>query len=178
MNNDKEQEYEYDEEFDEKSKTRVKKEMHELRVLGEKLVELKPAQLATIPVDGALLKAIQEAPNVTQRSARKRHFQFIGKLMRAADHEAINSAYEKIFEDQHKTVRQHHLIENWRDQLMAGENQALENFIESFPNCDRQHLRQLIRGAQKEAEDNAKRTELKPPVIARKLFKYIRDCLQ
>ena len=36
MNNDKEQEYEYDEEFDEKSKTRVKKEMHELHVLGEK----------------------------------------------------------------------------------------------------------------------------------------------
>ncbi|MCW8884628.1 MAG: DUF615 domain-containing protein, partial [Motiliproteus sp.] len=42
-------------------------------------------------------------------------------------------------------------------------------FLEAYPSGDRQHLRQLVRNAVKEAQQN------KPPAASRKLFKYIRE---
>lgn len=152
-----------------KSKTQLKKDMLALQTLGEKITELNAAQQAQIPMDDTLRKAVEEAPKISQNSARKRHFQFIGKLMRSADGEAIAEAYALVTEDQHKSVRLHHQMEQWRDRLLSEET-ALSEFIAQFPDCDRQQLRQLIRASQKESQAN------KPPTSARKLFKLIRDC--
>ena len=41
-------------------------------------------------------------------------------------------------------------IERWRDNLIAGDASVAESFIDTFPNCDRQQLRQLIKGAKSE----------------------------
>ncbi len=158
-------------EEDPKSKTRLKKESLALQELGEKLTELTAAQLATIPLDEVLRKAIVDAPKITQRSGRKRHLQFIGKLMRNADGEAIQHAYDAIQEKQHTSVRRHHQMEQWRERLLSDEK-ALAEFIGQFPQCDRQQLRQLIRSAQKEQSQN------KAPASARKLFKFIRQCFE
>ncbi|SMF54214.1 ribosome-associated protein [Alteromonadaceae bacterium Bs31] len=160
--------------FDEepvKSRTQVKKEMLALQQLGEKLTELNAAHLATIPLDEALKKAVLDAPKITQRSARKRHFQFIGKLMRAADSEAIQKAYDATQEKQHTSVKQHHQMEQWRDRLLHNQD-ALAKFIDLFPSCDRQQLRQLIRSSQQET------SQQKPPASARKLFRFIRECFE
>ncbi|WP_075187253.1 ribosome biogenesis factor YjgA [Teredinibacter haidensis] len=154
-----------------KSKTRVKQEMQALQELGVKITELKASQQAQIPMDDKLRKAIEEAPRITHHSGRKRHMQFIGKLMRAADGEAIEQAYQKLMEKQHQSVQLHHQMERWRDRLLVDEK-ALPEFIEQFPLCDRQQLRQLIRASQKE------RSQQKPPVSTRKLFKFIRDCFE
>lgn len=160
----------YDDDELPKSKTQVKKDMRALQALGKKISELTATQQAQIPMDDALRKAVEDAPNITQNSARKRHFQFIGKLMRGADGDAITEAYTLVTENQHKTVRLHHQMEQWRDRLLI-EDAALSEFIAQFPDCDRQQLRQLIRASQKEAQAN------KPPTSTRKLFKLIRDCL-
>lgn len=155
-----------------KSKTQVKKEMIALQDLGVKLIDLPASQLDQLPLSDKLRKAIDEAPKITQRSARKRHFQFIGKLMRDADGTAIEEAYEKIQEKQHLAARQHHQIESWRDELLSGDQGTVERFVDQFPGCQVQQLRQLVRSAQKEAADN------KPPASARKLFKFVRECFQ
>ncbi|TVZ40756.1 ribosome-associated protein [Alteromonadaceae bacterium 2753L.S.0a.02] len=155
-----------------KSKTQVKKEMLALQDLGVQLTELNAAQLDKMPLSDSLRKAIDESHKITQRSARKRHFQFIGKLMRDADGDAIQAAYDAIQEQQTFAVRQQHQIEHWRDQLLTGETQAVQAFVEQFPGCDIQQLRQLIRAAQKEA------SQQKPPSSARKLFKFIRACFE
>jgi len=154
-----------------KSKTRLKKEMLALQALGEKLIALSPVQQAKIPLDSTLREAIEEAPRITHHSGRKRHLQFIGKLMRGADGEAIAEAYDNIMAGQHQSVRQQHQMEAWRDRLLS-DSQALPEFIEQFTNCDRQQLRQLIRASQKE------RSQSKPPANARKLFKFIRTCYE
>jgi len=154
-----------------KSRTQIKKDMLALKELGEKLTQLTPAQQARIPMDDVLQKAVEESQKITQRSARKRHFQFIGKLMRAADSEAIEAAYQQIMAGQHKSVRQHHQMEIWRDRLIT-DNNALAEFIDQFPTCDRQQLRQLIRSSQQEQQQN------KPPTSLRKLFRFIRECFE
>lgn len=154
-----------------KSKTQVKKEMLALQDLGEKLTELNAAQQAQIPMDDALRKAVEDAPKITQKSARKRHFQFIGKLMRNADGEAIAEAYQRLTEHQHQSIQQHHQMEQWRDKLIDNPD-ALAAFIDQFPDCDRQQLRQLIRSSQAEASAG------KPPAAKRKLFRFIRECYE
>lgn len=160
-----------EDEFDGPSKTQIKKEMHELQQLGIKLTELTLEQIGRLPLTEELYKAIAEAPKITQRSAKKRHMQFIGKLIRKADSDAIREAYSEIQEAQHQAARQHHLIEKWRDRLAEGDNQVLQDFIQEYPHADIQPLRQLIRQAQKET------SQQKAPAAKRKLFKLIRETL-
>ena len=53
--------------------------------------------------------------------------------------------------------------------LIAEGEDALGSIAETYPDIDRQHVRQLIRNAQKDISQN------KPPANARKLFKYLRE---
>ena len=68
--------------FEEKSKTQVKRELHALQDLGERLATLKPDVLDRLPLTDALRKALADSPKHTAHIARKRHLQYIGKLMR------------------------------------------------------------------------------------------------
>lgn len=158
---------EYDEEV--KSKTQVKKEMLSLQELGASISRLTREQQAKIPLAEKLRDLIEQAPTIKGNSAKKRHMQYIGKLIRGEDFEAISQAYDAVVQQSHQAVQQHHTIEKWRDELIKGDNNSLERYIDSFPHTDRQQLRQLIRAAQKELQ------QAKPPAHARKLFRFIRD---
>lgn len=162
--------YDSDEEYV-KSKTRVKKEMHALQALGEELTKLSRAQLDTFPLGEALKDAILESPKITSNSASKRHRQFIGKLMRDAEHEQIIARLDEIKEAQHRVAQQHHTVERWRDELVKGDDSKMQQFINDYPQCDRQQFRQLLRNARAEQGNN------KPPAHTRKLFKFLRDTI-
>ena len=152
-----------------KSKTQIKNEMLELQEIGVQLTKLRPAHLDQIPLSATLRDAIEQTRQITQRSALKRHLQYIGRLMRESDHASIIAAYHNIQQEQSRSARQTHIIEKWRNDLIQGGIEELHLFIEQFPQCDRQQLRNLIKSAQKEAEEN------KPPVKSQKLFHFIRE---
>lgn len=173
--NDDENQDEFEDDIEYVSKTQMKKEMLALQDLGEAIAELNNEQQAKIPLDESLRKAIEETRKITHKNARKRHMQFIGKLMRKADSDAIRQAYDNIQNDALKLTRQHHQIEAWRDAFL-GENaaDAIAQFIDKYPQCDRQQLNQSVRAAQKEAASN-KDAQGKAPVNTRKLFKFIRE---
>lgn len=160
-----------DNEWDGPSKSQVKREMHDIQDLGIKLTELTAEQLSKIPLSDELLAAIVLANKITHNSGKKRQLKFVGKLMRKSNSEEIEEAYSKLMLSQHQLTRQHHLIEEWRDQLLSGDNQHLQTFIDEYPLTDIQLLRQLIRSAQKESSNN------KPPASTRKLFRLIRDVI-
>lgn len=151
-----------------KSKTRVKREMEALQALGAKLIDLKRELLDKLPLGPALHNAILEAHRIKQREARRRHLQYIGRLMRDVDADAIQEAVDRQEAGTRAYIQHFHKLEQWRDRLLESDDQ-LEPFVEAYPDADRQHLRQLLRNARKEAEQN------KPPASARKLFKYIRE---
>ncbi len=154
------------------SKTRQKKQMQALQELGVRLTELNQSQLAGLPLTPELEKAVQDSRHITKREALRRHRQYIGKLMRNADHDAIAVAVAHIAEKQNRMARLFHVMEKWRDDLIEGDQQQLESFIGHFPQVDRQQLRQLVQNARQE------RLKQKPPASARKLFVLIREQLE
>ncbi|TGC23442.1 DUF615 family protein [Pseudomonas citronellolis] len=155
--------------FEEKSKSQVKRELHALQDLGERLTALKPDMLDRLPLTEPLRRAIDEAPKHKANAARKRHRQFIGKLMRDQDLDAIVTLLDQLDSSTRQYNERFHALERWRDRLVTGGDEALSAFFAEYPDSDRQHLLQLIRHAQHEAAHD------KPPAAARKIFKYIRE---
>ncbi len=153
----------------EKSKSQIKREMHALQELGQRLTTLKPDLLNKLPLTDALRKALAEAPKHTANAAKKRHLQFIGKLMRDQDIDAISQLLDQLDASSRQYNERFHNLERWRDRLLGGDDATLEAFVGDYPEADRQHLRQLIRQAQHEAAQD------KPPAASRKIFKYIRE---
>ncbi|WP_137818171.1 MULTISPECIES: ribosome biogenesis factor YjgA [unclassified Pseudomonas] len=161
---------EYSDDFsEEKSKTQVKRELHALVDLGERLTTLKPDLIARLPLTDALRRALAEAPKHTANIARKRHIQFIGKLMRDQNIDEILVLLDQLDASTRQYNERFHGLERWRDRLINGGDDVLEAFVGDYPQADRQHLRQLIRQAQHETAHN------KPPAATRKIFKYIRE---
>jgi ribosome-associated protein len=74
---------------DEPSRSARKRASHELKRLGAELIELKPERLAALPLPERLLEAIAEARRLTSFGARRRQAQFVGRLMRQLDEEAL-----------------------------------------------------------------------------------------
>ena len=163
----------YEDPFEEApvSKSQRKREAHALQALGKSLVKLNKSALAQIPLSDDLRNAIAEARRLQQHGALKRQLQYIGKLMRQYDVEPIRAAYAKVINSYRDDVEQHHKLEQWRDRLLSGGDQALEKLLAEHPEVDRQHIRQLIRTAHKETAKD------KPPKAARELFRYLREVL-
>lgn len=160
-----------DDEQPPKSKSAIKREMTALQKIGEQLVDLSASQLAKTPMPEELQDAVELAQRLKHREGRRRQLQYIGKLMRNIDTDEI---VEKLafFNQEGELYRQHfHQLERWRDRLLAEGDAVLNELVQQHPILDRQHLRQLIRLAQKEAQQS------KAPATARKLFKYLRESL-
>ena len=156
-----------------KSRTAIKKEVEALQVFGTQIVELSDKYLSRIPLEGRLAEAVQEARGMRHREGRRRQLQFIGKLMRDAENiEEIKEAYERVMSIGQENTKAQKQAELWRDRLLKGNNDSLQAFVDEFPNSEIQHLRQLIRNAQKEL------SQQKPPASARKLFRYIRELIE
>ncbi len=151
-----------------KSKSQIKREMHELLALGKQLVELPTKQLVDIPLSEKIRDTIVAAKTL-KHGAIRRQLQYIGRLMQKEDEESIRTMLHKLQQPHKDEVRAFHQLEQWRDQLLLGEQDLLNELAIKFENFDRQHVRQLIRNAKKEQELN------KPPKSARILFKYLTE---
>ncbi len=169
MNNDKFDTIE-DEDDDWISRSSLKRDAEALQVLGSKLISLKPQQLDHIGMDEALRDAVDEAKRLKPRSgAFKRQCQYIGKLMRFEDAEAIELSINGCDLQHEEYNKVFHRLERWRDRLLASDEGMLDVILEQYPHTDIQHLRQLIRNTQKEIAAS------KPPLTSKRLFKYLRE---
>lgn len=74
------------------SRSARKRQALALQELGVRLTWLKPAQLQQLPLPEQLLVAVLEARQLKSRAALARQRQYIGKLMRSLDAEAIERA--------------------------------------------------------------------------------------
>jgi ribosome-associated protein len=94
--------------------------------------------------------------------------QFIGRLMRDLDTSPINEALATLRGESADARYRQHAAEEWRDRLLA-EPDALTAFIEAYPDCDRQAVRQALTRARKPAGEVETRT------AHRALFRVLRD---
>jgi len=142
------------------SKTQLKKESHEIQNLGKRLTALSADRLSQIPLDEPVLEAIALAHKIqNKRSALKRHYQFLGKLLRARDTEAIFKALQQLEQSSHSQIQRHHRAEHWRDEITAKGIDAIEAYLVEQDNADRQKLRQLWRNYSSSKTD-ARKTQL------------------
>lgn len=152
------------------SKTALKREMTGRQELGEALCQLSPGELKQIPIDSDdLLEAIEESHRIRHHSALRRHRQYIGKLMRKIDPAPIQQALDALHQQRREAAQSFKDLEVMRDQLVNGDDKILAAVIDRFPQADRQHLRQLVRDARREAKSG------KPPAASRRLFRYLRE---
>jgi ribosome-associated protein len=160
-----------DEQEERPSKSQLKREMHALQALGETLIAMNPAERARFPLSDDMLRAIDETARIRSHEGRRRHMQYVGKLIRKEDLTAIQGVFDAI--EQEKEQRDHafHRLEKWRDRMVDEGDDAVDLFMDDYPNADRQALRQLVRNARKEREQG------KPPTSSRKLFKHLRETL-
>ena len=162
-------EYDDSEEFG-PSKSARKREMTARQKLGEELVEISERELAKIPIeDEHLLDTIREARAIRSHSARRRHLQYLGKLMRGIDPEPIATALEALHQRRRGDAQAFQELENWRDTLLQEGDSAIQGLLQRFPDADRQMIRQLLRQHKRETATG------KPPAASRKLFRYLRE---
>ncbi|WP_422135076.1 ribosome biogenesis factor YjgA [Endozoicomonas sp. ALD040] len=151
------------------SKSELKRDMDELKAMGARLMDMKPAMLDKLPLNERLREALDESKRIKSNNARKRHLGFIGKLMRDQELEPIQKYLDSLDSTSEEYSRRFHQLERWRDRLINEGHEVLTEYLDKYPEADHQHIRQLVRNAQKEAVQD------KPPAAFRKLFKYLRE---
>jgi ribosome-associated protein len=150
------------------SKTRRKREMHELQALGVALVALPEGMLQAMALDSRLLEAVLEAKRITAHEGKRRQIQYIGRLMRDVDPAPIRARIAELEGSSAQASARHRRLEGWRERLIA-DDEALTAFATEHPGADLQSLRALIRNARKEASLG------KPPHAFRELFRVLKD---
>lgn len=152
------------------SKSEIKRDAEHLKKLGASLMELNPTNLAKIPLDDNLREAIELAQRL-KLEARRRQIQYVGKLLRNIDPQPIQEALDKVENRHNQQLALLQKLEITRDQLIENGDNVLNQLLEEYPALDRQHLRNLIRSAQKEKQAN------KPPKNYREIFQYLKSVI-
>ena len=159
------------------SKSQRKREADYLQEQGMRLMDLKPRDLARLPLNDALIRAIEESRRITKNEARRRHAQYMGRLMRETDGERIIEAMDTLQDP----LRQQRLLD-WSDRAaaLANANESgplLEEMLHWYPDADRQHLRNLVRNllAARPAEDADKEARKPFQRARRRVLDYLNE---
>ena len=153
------------------SKTRRKHEMHALQELGVELVAIDPARLASLALPEPLVDAIASARAIASHEARRRQMQYVGRLMRDVDPASIRAALAAWGEPSREERERFATLERWRDRLLD-EPDAVQAFVEHYPDAERRTLDALVEGARAERARGA------PPAKARLLFRALRRIVE
>jgi ribosome-associated protein len=137
------------------SRSARKRASEELQTLGEQIAELPHETIANLPLPDPLKDALASAERVGSFGGRRRHLQYIGKLMRRLDPDALDAARAAVSAVRAPSARQRallHRAERERDELLESDA-ALERWLAENRESDVRRLRALIRQARKDASE-------------------------
>ena len=137
--------------------------------MGRTLISLPVKDLDKLVLPERLYESVVKAQSMSH-GALKRETGFIGRLIADEDHETIAANVAKLKQANQGEVKQFHELEQWRDNLLSGNNDVMTMLHQQLESFDGQYVRQLVRNAAKEAKLN------KSPKSARLLFKYLQTC--
>ena len=150
------------------SKTELKKDSKKIQQFGRKISELTINNIEAFKFPINIYEATIDLKNLKSNSAKKRQVQYLGKLLREIDLTDAFITMKQLKVSSQKEIQRNHIIENWRDKLLSN-NESITEFVDEYPQIDRQSLRQAISNTQKEKKDN------KPPKYSKQLFKLLKD---
>ncbi|HEY3584931.1 MAG TPA: ribosome biogenesis factor YjgA [Casimicrobiaceae bacterium] len=137
------------------SKTRRKRDMHELQALGEALVALDGPRLASLDLPEELADAIRFAHTLRKHEAKRRHMQYIGHLMRDVDAEPIRAALSRMQEGPAPERARFAALELWSERILD-EPGGLQAFLDAHPGASRERLVPLVDAAREERARHAR----------------------
>jgi len=159
---------EFDEDF--KSKTEIKREMHEMQDFALKLVKLSNTQRKKIPFTEELEECLRLADKIKNKhEALRRHVRFMSKVLLETDLTDIYQALDVMANKHQQESSKFTKLEQMRDDLIAQGNEKVEAMLVDYPTLERQKLRQLVRQATKEVKAE------KTGKSFRDLFAYIKE---
>jgi ribosome-associated protein len=135
------------------SRSARKRASEELQLLGEQVAALSHSAIAKLPLPEPLKEALADAKRIESFGGRRRHAQYIGKLMRRVDPDALDAARAAVSAVRAPSAHQTallHRAERERDALLESDA-ALERWLADDRDADAQRLRALIRQARKDA---------------------------
>ena len=138
---------------DEPSRSDLKRESTELQKLGESLLTLRADLMQRLHLPEKLLEALADAKRITNFEGKRRQMQYVGKLMRGLDEDALQAIRDALDEQRQGSAGEAlalHRAEQWRDKLVESD-EALQEWLAAYPETDTQQLRALIRQARKDA---------------------------
>jgi ribosome-associated protein len=150
------------------SKSQRKHDAQAVLDLSKTIVELGDKLFAGLSLPDEIREAAVLAKNIGAYGGRKRQINYLAKLMRKSDLDAIRTQLQAIEHRAQASNRYHQQLEQWRDRLIDEGDGALADLVEHWPNTDRQLVRQLIRNAQRDRDRQA------APKPARALFRYLK----
>ena len=153
------------------SKTQLKKIAKDIEDFGYKLTLLTDEQIQGLNLTDDIKEAIYEYKKIKSNNAKKRHRQYLGKLLRDIDLTLVNEDYQRIQNHSLIAKQAFHEIENWRDQLIHDESK-LKEFIDIYPKTDIQKCRTLLKNAIKETQKGQTKK------AQRLFFKYLREVIE
>lgn len=153
------------------SRSQQRRDALDVLAMAKELALLSEGELSRVPLSESLRAQLEFTRKVTSHVAHKRELQFLAKQLRKAEDElpAIRTALNASKLDKRRAAAALHRIEQWRDRLLGGDDEAVNAALQEFPGLDRQVLRQLIRTAKTEAERH------KPPAASRKIFQLLKE---
>ncbi len=154
-----------DDELEFESRTQKKHYAHSMVDLAHKLAEMKHSMMIELPITESIIDAIVASKKIKSHIARKRHFQFIGKLLLKTDHQAVIDALESQEKSHEAGLIRQPFLQMWQEKVLE-DNDLIVSLYETHDHSDIQTLRQLVRAASKE-NTNTKKNR-------RKVFEYLR----
>ena len=110
------------------SKSAAKRQAQELQTLGEALAALPQDRLDAIAMSDALRGAVHEFRRTRSFEGRRRQMQYVGKLMRSADEEALREAVAAATLGSAQETLALHQTERWRAELIA-DDEAMQRWM-------------------------------------------------
>ena len=152
------------------SKSARKRVQLELQQLGEQVIDLSDAELASFALDDRIVDAIREARSIRSHGALRRQKQLIGKLMRELDPEPIRAGLTALRADDLAAKRLFARAEKWRDRLLRERQAALAEF-EQETGAAAPELGDLLAEYDVATSDRAEKT------LRRKIFRRVHAIL-
>jgi ribosome-associated protein len=153
------------------SKSELKRRALAQQKLVDELLEMSDGELRRLDVTEATLTDLRQIRQMKPSHARNRSIKHLASRLLDNEREAASAYLENRKTRQADENRRFHQMEQWRDRLIEEGDAALGDLCNEYPQLDRQHLRTLIRTAQKE------RLTGKSVGAARKIFQEIRVLL-
>jgi Uncharacterized protein conserved in bacteria len=156
-----------------KSRSQKKRESTAVQKIGATLTSLPKAEIEALGLPDDLVAALLDWKKFPGHEAKRRQMQYIGRIMRDMNLDAIEEILEAHLSPKRAEAQQLHQIETLRDTLVNAEDNERERVLATitaqYPSAPLARLRHLAITA------GAERAGKKPPKAYRELFRLLRD---